>query len=265
MALVSFAVAAVVIWVCMTLLFVVSVIIKRNDIADVAWGTGILIVGTVGFLTQIVPQDVGNSGVSILLLILYALWGLRLTYRIGKRNLGKAEEDYRYKRWRDEWGKWFYLRSYFQVYMLQGLLMIVVGSPLLVANGMFGEPGLLVVGSAVWIIGYFFEVIGDYQLDQFIKKKKAGETDKKIMTEGLWKYSRHPNYFGEVTMWWGIWLMIATLPGAWIALMSPLMITFLILKVSGVPLLEEKYDGDPEWEAYKQRTSIFFPLPPKKV
>ncbi len=261
-----FTAATITIWCFMTFLFGISVILKRNDIADVAWGTGILLVGIVGYLYGYVLTDGGNSGLSLLLLLLYTLWGLRLTYRIGKRNLRKSEEDYRYKRWRDEWGRWFYLRSYFQVYILQGVLMIVVGFPLLLVGfsgaGMLGMSYWMLLGIALWCIGYFFEVVGDHQLDQFIAKKKAGETDKNIMTAGLWKYSRHPNYFGEVTMWWGIWLMVAHIPLSWVALISPVMITFLILKVSGVPLLEEKYAGESEWEEYKKRTSIFFPLPP---
>lgn len=257
--------AAAVIWSFMTVLFFISLIIKRNDIADVAWGTGILIVGVVGYMLHEVPVDIGQGfGVVDLLFFLYVLWGVRLTYRIGRRNLRKSEEDPRYKRWRDSWGTWFYLRSYFQVYMLQGFLMIVVGSPLLIASTMLTVGPLVYVGLAIWVIGYFFEVVGDYQLDRFIGKKKRGETKKRIMDEGLWRYTRHPNYFGEVTMWWGVWLMVATLPMGWIALVSPLTITFLILKVSGVPLLEEQFAGDPEWEAYKQKTSVFIPWFPKK-
>ena len=194
--------------------------------------------------------------------MLYVLWGVRLTYRIGRRNFRKSEEDPRYKAWRDSW-KYFYLRSYFQVYMLQGLLMIVVGSPLLIVGmtgaGMMAQSILVYLGLGVWVLGYFFEVVGDYQLDRFIGKKKRGEIEKNIMDEGLWRYTRHPNYFGEVTMWWGIWLMVATLPLGFIALISPLMITFLILKVSGIPMLEEQFAGDSEWEAYKVKTSAFIP------
>ena len=124
-----FLTAAGVIWAFMTTLFAISLVLQRNDIADVAWGTGILIVGVVGYLAHDVPADIGNSGIAELLLVLYVLWGVRLTYRIGRRNFRKSEEDPRYKAWRDSW-KYFYLRSYFQVYMLQGFLMMVVGSPL---------------------------------------------------------------------------------------------------------------------------------------
>lgn len=116
------------------------------------------------------------------------------------------------------------------------------------------------VGLFIWLVGYFFEVIGDWQLDRFINSKPAlGE----ILSSGLWKYTRHPNYFGEVTMWWGVWLMIAPLPMSYFALISPLMITFLILKVSGIPMLEKSFSDNQNFQEYKKRTSAFFPLPPK--
>lgn len=246
-----------VIFVFVTLLFVLSLIVGRNDIADIAWGVGVLSVG----LISASVHDV--SGVSHVVLILASLWGARLAVRIFLRNLKKGE-DPRYKVWRDSWGKWFYLRSYFQVYLLQGFLMIVVGYPLLHAvvygNGMpFGI--LSTLGLIVWSIGFFFEVVGDHQLDTYLKMSVKPTP---VMESGLWKYTRHPNYFGEVTMWWGIWLMIATTPLSYLALVGPVTITFLILKVSGIPMLEKRFEGNPDFEAYKKRTSVFFPLPQKK-
>lgn len=241
-----------------TFLFVISVFLKRNDIADVAWGTGIFLVALSSYLLN---ED--KSTLNLAITILIGLWGFRLSLRILLRNL-KKDEDFRYKKWREEWGRIFYLRSYLQVYLLQGFLMLVVGYVAIHAN-QYGEKGELgyffLAGLIVWIIGYFFETVGDWQLDKFIGSKPApGE----IMQSGLWKYSRHPNYFGEVTMWWGLWLMVATLPFSYIALVSPLAITFLILKVSGIPMLEKKFEGNPKWEEYKKVTSAFFPLPPKK-
>lgn len=238
-------------------LFILSLVLKRNDIADVAWGTGIFIVALIHYLSG------GQSKLSLLLTVLAGLWGIRLTVRIFLRNR-KKPEDFRYKKWRDEWGRWFYVRSYFQVYLLQGLLMVVIGYPFIHAS-VFAEgysfTTLTYLGLAIWSVGYFFEVVGDWQLDRFIRSKPApGE----ILTSGLWKYSRHPNYFGEVTMWWGIWLMVSALPFGYLALVSPLMITFLILKVSGIPMLEKAFANNPAFQEYKKRTSAFFPLPPKK-
>ncbi len=223
---------AVVIGCFVTLLFVVSLIIKRNDIADVAWGIGIFTVALVSYFSG--PQTIPTQ----IMTVLAGLWGLRLTVRIFLRNL-KKPEDYRYKVWRDSWGSWFFIRSYFQVYLLQGFLMIVVGYPFIHASvygGALTTNLFFILGILVWLIGYLFEAIGDWQLDRFIKSRPEPGT---VLSSGLWKYTRHPNYFGEVTMWWGIWFMILTLPMSYIALVSPLMITFLILIVSGIPMLEK--------------------------
>lgn len=252
-------VIAAVIFSFVTALFLVSVIVKRNDIADIAWGIGILLAASTGYFLSTEKSLLLN-----ILLLLLALWSLRLSIRIFLRNINK-EEDYRYKKWRDDWGKWFYLRSYFQVYLLQGFLMIVVGYSVIHAS--FYSSGnnldaLAIIGALVWCIGYFFEVVGDLELDKFIKSKPAPGT---ILSTGLWKYTRHPNYFGEVTMWWGLWLMVATLPFSYIALISPLAITFLILKVSGIPMLEKRFEGNINFENYKKRTSAFFPLPPRNT
>ncbi len=240
-----------------TLLFVVSLVIKRNDIADIAWGIGIFLVALISYLTG--PQNT----LTLLITILAGLWGVRLSLRILLRNLKKSE-DIRYKKWRDEWGRWFYPRSYLQVYLLQGTLMLAVGYSFVHAS-VFGNAVAFgwwqVVGSLVWVIGYFFEVVGDWELDRFLGQP---ENRGKVMQSGLWRYSRHPNYFGEVTMWWGIWLMVLPLPFGFLALISPLTISFLILKVSGIPMLERLFADNPEFQEYSRRTSVFFPLPPKE-
>ncbi len=237
-------------------LFILSLIIKRNDIADVAWGTGIFIVALVSYFSG------ARSELSLMLTVLAGLWGLRLTLRIFFRNRKKIE-DFRYKKWREDWGRWFYVRSFLQVYLLQGFLMVVVGYSF-VHVSIFGDTGTLsltsIVGLFIWLVGYFFEAVGDWQLDRFIASKPApGE----ILSSGLWKYTRHPNYFGEVTMWWGVWILIVSLPLSYIALISPLMITFLILKVSGIPMLEKSFADNQNFQEYKKRTSAFFPLPQK--
>lgn len=240
-----------------TLLFILSLIIHRNDVADVAWGIGIFLVTLTSYVLRTADSLVLN-----VLLLLIGLWSVRLSLRIFLRNRKKTE-DYRYKKWRDEWGTWFYLRSYVQVYLLQGFLMLVVGYSAVHAStfpsNTFGI--LSILGIVLWSCGFIFETVSDYQLDRFVANNpKEGS----VLRTGLWKYSRHPNYFGEVTCWWGIWLIIATTPLSYIALISPLTITFLILKVSGIPMLEKKFKGNEAFEEYKKRTSAFFPLPPKK-
>ncbi len=247
-----------VIFIFVTLLFILSLIVGRNDIADIAWGVGVM---SVGFTAASVY---GVSGLSFVVLLLATIWGTRLAVRIFLRNVRKSE-DVRYKIWRDTWGKWFYPRSYLQVYLLQGFLMLLVGYPLLHAvlygNGTALGP-LAVFGIIVWTMGFVFEVIGDYQLDAYLK---LAVKPTPVMESGLWKYTRHPNYFGEVTMWWGIWLMIAMTPVSYVALIGPLTISFLILKVSGIPMLEKRFEGNADFEAYKKRTSAFFPLPPRSI
>lgn len=249
---------AAIIGLFVTTLFILSLIIKRNDVADVAWGTGIFIIALINYFSG------ASNALSLLLTVLAGLWGLRLTVRIFLRNRKKGE-DFRYKKWREEWGKFFYLRSFLQVYLLQGFLMILVGYSFIHVQvyGGLGELNVIsITGLLIWLIGYFFEVVGDLQLDTFTKSKPEKGS---VLSSGLWKYTRHPNYFGEVTMWWGIWLMIATLPLSYIALISPITITFLILKVSGIPLLEKRFADNPNFQEYKKRTSSFFPLPSKKV
>jgi steroid 5-alpha reductase family enzyme len=229
--------------------FLISVVIKRNDVADIAWGLGfILLSWTSFFYSQIYSLRGFFTG------ILVSIWGIRLALHIYCRNKGKPE-DYRYLAWRKEWGKWFYIRSYLQVYILQGLFLFLIIQPVL-NNGAIGL--LDIIGVFVWLIGFYFESVGDKQLKQFMSNPK---NKGKIMDQGLWRYSRHPNYFGEVTLWWGIFIIALTIPNGIVTILGPLTISCLILFVSGIPLLEKKYMGRADFEEYKKRTSEFFPLP----
>jgi steroid 5-alpha reductase family enzyme len=237
--------------------FVVSLVTKRNDIADVAWGLGFI--ATAAFL----GIRTGNWHThALIVMVLTSLWGLRLAVHIFSRNRKKAE-DFRYKQWREEWGKWWIVRSLFQVWLLQGLFMWLISMSAIAAFAASQQAISLIqfMGILVWIIGFYFEAVGDWQLAQHIKNPKNKGV---LMTTGLWKYTRHPNYFGEVTQWWGVWLVVAGLPFGWLALISPLTISWLILKVSGIPLLEKKYQGRADFEAYALATNAFFPWFPKK-
>ena len=245
------------IWIYMSCWFVVSVIIERNDTADIAWGFGFIVAA----LTALVTNH-NHKAIAIIAVILVAIWGLRLGIHIGLRNL-KKPEDQRYKIWRDTWGKWFYLRSYIQIFMLQGFLMFLVVFPVLVIENYADKnfSPLLIIGALIWVFGFVFESIGDKQLKKFlIDPKNKGQ----IMMSGLWKYTRHPNYFGEITQWWGLAVIALSCRHGWIGLLGPITITFLILKVSGVPLLEEYYDNNPAYQEYKLKTSVLVPLPQKK-
>lgn len=244
-------------WVYMTFWFLMSVEQGRNDIADVAWGLGFVVMAWVSFVIT------GQSGIrAVLVNSLVTIWGLRLAWFIHRRNSGKPE-DYRYRKWREDWGKWFYFRSYMQVFMLQGIFLFMISLPVIFVNESTDTPPGLVdlAGIMVWLTGFFFEVVGDAQLSRF--RRNPANKGKLIQT-GLWKYTRHPNYFGEVTQWWGIWVFTIATDKALMGLIGPATITLLILFVSGVPLLEKKYDGRPDWEEYKRKTSRFFPMPVRK-
>jgi steroid 5-alpha reductase family enzyme len=247
-----FLILALALWVYMTGWFIISLLKKRNDVADIAWGVGFVLMA---WLSWVLSPDSSQRG--LLLGILITVWGVRLAVHIFRRNRGKTE-DYRYQTWRQEWGKWFYLRSYGQVYLLQGSLLFLIILPVLLVNNntnqVFGY--LDIIGLVVWLTGFFFESVGDKQLSEFVKNP---ENKGKLMQSGLWKYTRHPNYFGEVTQWWGIWLVAMGAPISWLGIIGPLTITFLILKVSGVPMLEKKMKDKPEFAEYARRTNKFFP------
>ncbi len=245
---------AFLVFIYMSVWFSVSVALKRNDVADFAWGLGFIIIGLYLFLQS--PQNPTLT----MVLILTTIWGTRLAFHIYLRLVNNTE-DPRYLAWRQEWGKYFYLRSYFQVFLLQGFLMYLISLSIISAtySTQTSPSTTLVLGIAVWLIGFYFEHYGDKQLKDFLSNPANRG---RIMTEGLWKYTRHPNYFGEVTMWWGIFTIVFN-SNTWFSVLSPLTITTLILFVSGVPMLEKRYQGRPDFEEYKKRTSAFFPWFPK--
>jgi len=242
----------------MSLWFVISLIKKRNDVADVAWGLGFVLLAWASFYLS-----GARGGRELTVCLLVSIWGLRLASHIYGRNKGKPE-DYRYQKWRIDWGKSFYLRSYLQVYLLQGALLFIIALPVLVINrNGGGSLGILdFIGVGVWLLGFYFEAVGDAQLARFIKDPA---NKGRIMQGGLWAYTRHPNYFGEVTQWWGIWLVALSVTGGLFTIIGPLTITFLILFVSGIPMLERKQEKHPEFQQYKSKTSIFIPLPPRPI
>lgn len=242
----------------MSFWFIVSLMKKRNDVADVAWGLGFVLMS---WSSLFLSDFFGARG--ILVTILVTIWGLRLSWHIHQRNKNK-KEDYRYLNWRKEWGKWFYLRSYFQVYILQGFLLFLIVSPILIINKNFNNQLSYFdfIGLLVWLFGFYFEVVGDAQLAKFIKNPA---NKGKLMQSGLWSYTRHPNYFGEVTQWWGLWLIALAVNDGWIGFISPATITFLILKVSGIPMLEEKMQKKSGFQDYKKRVNKFFPWPNRNL
>lgn len=254
--------AGLVLSVYLMVTVVIALFRQDNSIMDIVYGSAfVLIAWCLAFLWQ------GWSIQQMIVLVCVSVWGIRLTTRILFKNWGKPE-DFRYRSWREEWQKkgmlYFFFRSLGQIYLLQGVVILVVSLPVLVIFSTTQGPIAWFnwLGLGLWVMGFIFESTGDYQLDRFIRNPaNAG----KLMTTGLWKYTRHPNYFGEATMWWGLFLVVLGLPLSELVLASPMLITFLLTQVSGIPMLEARWAGRPDWEEYKKRTNAFIPWFPKSI
>ncbi|HKJ53654.1 MAG TPA: DUF1295 domain-containing protein [Gammaproteobacteria bacterium] len=238
--------------------FWLASLLKRDvSIVDSLWPMMFLLAAVAYDLTLV---DTGPR--AALLMVLVGIWSLRLFAYITWRNWGE-DEDRRYQAIRASNEPNFELKSLFIVFVLQGVIAWIVSLPLMPAIGSPAAFNLVdYLGLGLWTVGMLFEAGGDYQLMRF--KSDPGNRGK-VMDRGLWRYTRHPNYFGNACIWWGFGL-IAVASGAWWALLSPLLMTFLLLKVSGVSLLEQDIgDRRPAYADYIARTSAFIPLPPKKT
>jgi steroid 5-alpha reductase family enzyme len=239
--------------------WIFSVARKDAGVADIFWGLGFVLVawGTF-FLSD------GYLGRRTLLAVLTSIWGLRLAIHILVRNWGEPE-DRRYQAMRKAGGKNFWYKSLYSVFGIQGLLLWIISLVIQVGGASpFPErwTALDVLGVLIWSLGFVFEATADWQLYRF---KADPENKGKVMSMGLWAYSRHPNYFGESLIWWGLFLITLSNLGSFWTILSPAVITFLLLKVSGVTLLEKTIKKRrPEYEAYIRNTSAFIPWPPKK-
>jgi steroid 5-alpha reductase family enzyme len=245
---------AVAIAVVMIVLWGISLRLKDASIVDIFWGCGfVLVAWLTAFLTVIGPR-------SILLVALTTAWGLRLAGYLAWRNHGRGE-DPRYAAMRDHHGDSFWWVSLLTVFSLQGAVMWLVSLPVQV--GQFNSAPLSVwayLGVLFWLVGFVFESVGDYQLARF---KSSSDQSRKVMDQGLWRYTRHPNYFGNAMIWWGIFLVAVNANTLWLVI-SPILMTFLLLKVSGVALLERSLsERSEEYRQYIRRTSAFIPWPPK--
>jgi len=249
-----FGIVAIVVLLYMTAWFGLARALQRADAVDSAWGLGFVAVAWTALVAA------GNHHMAAVLAALFVtVWGVRLCFHITKRNVRKPE-DYRYQAYREKWGKRFWLQAYVRIFLVQGILLSLISLPVIAV--MHRGTNLTVVaiaGFVVWAAGIVCESLGDYQLQQFLKTRKKGE----IMQRGLWKYSRHPNYFGEVTAWWGA-AIVAVAYRQWWGVLGALVITVLITKVSGIPPLEKHYEGNAAYQEYAKRTSVLVPLPPRK-
>jgi steroid 5-alpha reductase family enzyme len=249
------ALSAAVVLVFMLASWLLSLRLRDASIVDVGWGIAIALTA----LVCLVAGD-GSDERRWLIFAVVGLWGLRLAFYIGRRKLRDPGEDHRYAAVRERYGDRFPLVSLYWVFGFQGLLVLVVSLPVHGTAASDDPLGALEwIGVALWAFGLVFESIGDAQLARF----KADPANKgRIMDRGLWRYTRHPNYFGELVVWWGIYL-IALGAGAWWALPSPLVMTILLTRVSGKDHLERSMNERPGYRDYVQRTSGFEPLPPR--
>ena len=243
----------------MTILWIASIIIKNVSIVDLFWGLGFVVASTFYFI---------KSGESehrkMIILALAAFWGLRLSDYLAWRNIGKGE-DFRYREFRRKYGEnRYWWISFFQTFLLQGILMWLISAPLLGAQ-FFGQDkplGMLdYIGLGIWVIGLTFEAGGDFQLSVF----KANPANKgKVLNAGFWRYTRHPNYFGDAAVWWGFGFFCIS-AGSYLPALGSILMTLLIIKVSGVALLEKSLkEQKPEYKEYIEKTSAFIPWFPKK-
>ena len=237
--------------------FVIAQVQKNNGLIDITWGLSFMLSTLVSLLLG-KPE----GAVPIVISVLVLVWGARLSWYLIRRNVGKPE-DFRYANMRNTWDpKTFYIRMFVQIYLLQLVLNFLINLTTITTNlqDLAGWSLLATFGLVLWLIGFFFEAVGDRQLRQF----RANPANKGTLIQtGLWRYTRHPNYFGEATQWWGIFLLAVSGGRNYWLILSPLLITFFLLYVSGVPMLEKKYEGRADWEDYKRRTPKFFPWLPK--
>jgi steroid 5-alpha reductase family enzyme len=242
----------------MTILWLMSIKIRNVSIVDLFWGFGFVVASAVYFI-----NTEGFETRKILLMTMITIWGLRLSIYLAWRNIGKGE-DFRYQKFRKDFGEnryWWY--SFFSVFLLQGVLMWLISVPLLGAQFYAGNSlGILdFIGIVIWIIGFVFESGGDIQLARF----KSDPANKgKVLDTGFWYYTRHPNYFGDTAVWFGYGLICIS-AGSYFPVLGSILMTALIIKVSGVALLEKTLNtSKPGYQEYVRRTSAFIPWFPKK-
>lgn len=251
--LATFAVCLLAAVVFMSLMFMIGRRLSRYDVVDVAWGLVFIVISVTSLLVN------HGTVTSLTVLALVTIWGIRLSNHIYRRLRATTQEDKRYVELRKKWKPGNQaIAIYLRIYLVQALLATVVCLPIIVigAAQADAQPTFLWAGLLFWIAGFVIEAVSDRQLRAFIRdpRNKGG-----LMMSGLWKYSRHPNYFGELLQWWSIGVIALGVPQGWIGLGGPLMITYLIVFVSGIPLMEKAFEGRAGWSEYKSRTSALIP------
>lgn len=246
--------------------YVFCQIVKDNSWIDCFW--------SLTFMTPLIALIIKNAATGqpiyarvILNLVLVSIWGLRLAWHIGARH---KQEDFRYVDMRTRWNKkgkcYYYTVAFWFIFMMQGVFSILTNCASLYTTIFTSSNELYwtdILGAVVFVAGFLIETIGDAQLQHHIKDKTEGKA--KFIQWGLWRYTRHPNYFGEALLWWGIWIIACSVEWGWCSFFAPLFISLLIRFVSGVPLLEKKYESRDDWKVYCKETNVFVPWFVRKV
>ncbi len=235
-----------------------SLVKRDTSIVDIAWGLGFI---TVAWTAYLFGQNT-NPTRSLLLPVLTTIWGTRLAGYLFWRNHGKPE-DYRYRAMREKWGNAFPFISLLTVFGMQGVVMWIVSLPIQVGTALHNRSivWLTAIGVTIWTIGLLFEAVGDWQLARF---KFDPNNKGRVLDKGLWRYTRHPNYFGDFLVWWGLYFVALSVTRAWWTIVGPITMSIFLMKISGVTLLEKSLEKTkPGYASYAQRTNAFFPGPPQ--
>ena len=239
----------------MSIWFLVAYERKRLDTVDTAWGLGFVVVAWSVYAQQ-------PSTRSLMIAVLVSIWGVRLAYHIWRRSQRHSNDDPRYTELSSHWKGNYWVRAYYSIFLLQGALIMMASLPIVMAAGELinGRTWLTWLGLIIWLFGFIFEAIADQQLAEYLQLKNKP----KVVQPGLWRYSRHPNYFGELVQWWAIGIIALQVWFGWVGLFGPLILSYLIIFVSGIPPIEKRRVKDPEYKAYQLQTSALIPLPPTK-
>lgn len=254
MSLTIFLINILLVFIFMSLAFLVAYRRKRIDTVDISWGLGFIVIAWSVYLQQPAQR-------SLVIGLLVSIWGIRLAHHIWRRSRKHSGDDPRYIEIASKWKGPKWPRAYYSIFLLQGGLMLLVGLPIVTASGQLinGLSWMTWLGVSIWLIGFVIESISDRQLARFLSLAKRP----KVLKTGLWKYSRHPNYFGELVQWWAIGLIACQASWGWIGLAGPALISYLIVFVSGIPPIERQRIKDPEYIEYQKTTSVLIPWPPK--
>lgn len=240
--------------VLMTLGYIYALRVRRFDVVDLCWGLGFILIAWISVIKN-------TQNLTLLTAVIVSVWGLRLTLHIGSRHRGQPD-DRRYLTITERWKGNIWAQAYYKIFLLQGLLILLVSMPIsIMAINAGAEINIIVwVGAIIWSCGFIVEAVADRQLAIYLEQAKRPA----VMQTGLWRYSRHPNYFGELVQWWGIGVTALSVSWGWVGLIGPALLSYLIIFVSGIPPIERKRQNDKEYQAYKLRTSPLILLPPLK-